>query len=80
MHVLDKKSGDRRGTKWDECSFDVEMAIEFFMISAQHKNGNITNFVLVMPFKILNTYKFYYLEKGYPFYQLTSYFTFIKNE
>ena len=30
----------------------TDTKVEFFMISQQHKKGNITNFVLAMPFKI----------------------------
>ena len=37
--------------------------IEFFMISSQHKNGNIANFVLAMPFKIKRTKKDCNLER-----------------
>ena len=33
------------------------VTIEFFMISPQHKNGKIVNFVLAMPFKIKKTNK-----------------------
>ena len=50
-------------------------SIEFFTISPQHKNDNITNFVLALPFKIKKTNKVCNLQIN-PFYQLTSNFTF----
>ena len=37
--------------------------IEFFTISPQHKNGNIANFVLAMPFKISKTSEVYNLDR-----------------
>ena len=48
------------------------------MISSQHKNANIANFVLAIPFKIQRLLQSAAL-KCNPFYQLTSKFQIYKN-
>ena len=40
----------------------IAMTKEFFRISPQYKNGNIADFILVMPFKIKKTNKVCSLE------------------
>ena len=39
-------------------AWNVSWTVEFFKISLHHKNGNVVNFILAVPFKIEKTNKF----------------------